>query len=545
MCAVRRAAVLLSVVLLLGGCSPVPTGNAGARNSGTRPGVLRIGSISDPDTLSPLVGNYQIDSDLAMFWGGFLFNYDDHNTLLPELATVEPTLANGGISPDGRTITYHLRSGVKWQDGVAFTADDVIFTWHAVMNPQNNVPSRVGYEHIKRIDKTGPMTVVVHLDAPYAPFVATFLTQGANPYPVYPKHLLDKYPDLNRVAYNSAPIGTGPFRVAEWHRGQTIRMVANPNYWRGRPKLDEVQYRAIPEENTDLTSIETHEIDLWFNASAALYPQAHAIAGTHVVLTPYDWFTLVGFNSQRPNVSDVRVRRALAYAMDRAKWIDAIGFGVQLPGDGDQPSATWAHNAAIKPYPHDPVQARALLDAAGWRVGPNGIRVRNGVPLQIVIVSTTGNAVGNRLAVVMQSAWHDIGVDTVVKTYASGIMFASYGAGGILQRGNFDVDFFSWLSGVDPDDSTLIMCDQFPPAGQNNFRFCNHEVDRQERIALSTFDRSKRKRAYDRIQEITQDQVPFVTMWFYRLFDVVSDDLKNYRPARAVTPFWNTWEYSI
>lgn len=132
MFAVRRAAVLVSVVLLLGGCS----------HSGTHPGVLRIGSISDPDTLSPLVGNFQIDSDLAMFWGGFLFNYDDHNTLLPELATIEPTLANGGISPDGRTITYHLRSGVKWQDGVAFTADDVIFTWHAVMNPQNNVPSR-------------------------------------------------------------------------------------------------------------------------------------------------------------------------------------------------------------------------------------------------------------------------------------------------------------------------------------------------------------------------------------------------------------------
>jgi peptide/nickel transport system substrate-binding protein len=517
----------------------------GGRLPQTHPGVLRIGSLSDPDTLSPLVGNFQIDSDLAMFWAGFLFNYDDHNKLLPELATAEPTFANGGISRDGRTIIYHLRRGVTWQDGAPFTADDVIFTWHAVMNPQNNVPSRIGYEHITRIDKKDDFTVAVHLNSPYAPFVATFLTQGSNPYPVYPKHLLAQYPDLNRVSYNSAPIGTGPFRVTEWHRGQTIRMVANPNYWRGRPKLDEVQYRAIPEENTDLTSIETHEIDLWFNASDALYPQAHAIAGTHVVLTPLDWFTLVGFNTSRPNMSDVRVRRALAYAMDRAKWIDAITFGVALLGEGDQPAVTWAHDDAIKAYPHDPAAARALLEAAGWKIGPNGIRMRNGVSLQVVVVSTTGNAIGNRLAVLLQSAWHDIGVDTVVKNYASGMMFASYGAGGILQRGNFDVDFFSWLSGVDPDDSTIVMCDQFPPAGQNNFRFCNHEVDRNERIALTNYDKAKRKAAYVRIQEITQDQVPFVDMWNNRLFDVVSNDLKNYRPAHAVTPFWNTWEYSI
>jgi len=532
--------------MLLSSCTRV--GNVtgtGGRHPWTQPGVLRIGSLNDPDTLSPLVGNFQIDTDLAMFWGGFLFNYDDHNRLLPELATVEPTLANGGISRDGRTIVYHLRSGVKWQDGAPFTADDVIFTWHAIMNPKNNVPSRVGYDRITRIDRINDFGVTIHLDRPFSPFVATFLTQAANPMPVYPKHLLDKYPDLNRVPYNSAPIGTGPFRVAEWHRGQVIRMLANPAYWRGPPKLREVDYRAIPDENTILTSMKTHEIDLWANAGASMYPGARDISDTHVLLTPFVRFSLVGFNVRRPIMSDVRVRRALVYAMDRKRMIGEITYGVQLPGDGDQPALLWAHDANLKPYPYDPVQARALLDAAGWKANGNGIRMRNGIPLQIVVVTTTGDSVGNRTAVILQSAWRAVGVDTVIKPYASGLMFASFGAGGILQVGNYDVNFFSWLGGVDPDDSTIVMCDQIPPAGQNNFRFCDRDVDRYERLALSTYDQAQRKRAYDHIQEILQDRAPFVTLWFFRLFDVASDDLKNYRPAHAVTPFWNTWEYQI
>ncbi len=543
----RRFTLLaLALALALNACTRVdPAATAGGRHAWTRPGVLRIGDLSDPDTLNPLVGNFQVDTDLSMFWAGYLFNYDDRNRLVPELATAVPTPENGGISRDGRTITYHLRRGVRWQDGAPFGADDVVFTWHAVMNPNSNVGGREGYDDIARIEVPDPYTAVVRLKRPFGPFVDTFLTMAATAYPVLPKHLLAQYHDLNRVAYNSAPIGTGPFRVVEWHRGQTLRMVANPHYWRGAPKLKEVDYQVIPDENTLLTAIQSHTIDLWYNASATLYGEASKVIGTRPVLTPFTQYSLLGFNLARPALGEAAVRRALALATDRKHLIDLVSYGVNVLNEGDQPKFSWAYDAGLRAIPYDPARARSVLDAAGWRVGPDGIRTKNGRRLRIEFATTTGLAVGNRLAVLLQSAWHDIGVETVVKQYASSLMLASYGAGGILQTGKFDVEFSSWVNGIDPDDSVSVMCDQFPPAGQNQYHFCNREVDAQERIALTRYDQPTRKRAYDRIQQILVDQVPFLTMWFARRFDVVSDDLHGYQPAHAVTTFWNPWEYSI
>jgi len=545
---VKRLLTWLCVFALLGaGCSRADTPRGvGGRHPWTKPGILRIASINDPDTLSPLVGNAQVDVDLSMFWGGYLFNYSDANVLVPELAVAVPTPANGGVSRDGRTITYHLRKGVTWQDGAPFDASDVVFTWHAVMNPSNDVGDRQGYDDIERIDTPNAFTAVVHLKRPFGPFVNTFLTMAASPYPVYPRHLLAQYPDLNRIAYNSAPIGTGPFKVVEWHRGQTLRMVANPHYWRGAPKLAEVDFTSIPDENTLLTTMQSHEIDAWTNAPAALYRQASTIPATRAILTPFTQYSILGFNTQRPIMSDLHVRRALAMATNRPRLIDTVAFGVQILNEGDQPKFLWAYDSALKPIPYDPKQAAALLDAAGWHRGPDSVRERNGERLRIEIATISGSAVGNRLAVVLQSAWHDIGVDAQIKQYAYSLMLASYGQGGIVKTGKFDVEFSSWVNGIDPDDSASLMCDQIPPHGQNTYRFCDPQnVDAQERIALAAYDQPTRKRAYAKIQHAIVDELPFLTMWFWRRFDVVSDDLKGYKPAHAVTTFWNTWEYSI
>jgi peptide/nickel transport system substrate-binding protein len=545
---VRRLGILaLALSMALGACSRTDTSatDASGRHSWTKPGVLRVASLVDPSTLSPLLAASQITVDLSMFWAGYLFNFDDRNQLVPELATTVPTPANGGIARDGRTITYHLRRGVRWQDGAPFSADDVVFTWHAIMNPSTNVQTRVGYDDIRSIDEPDRYTVVVHLKQPFAPFVNSFLTMGSTPYPVYPKHLLAKYHDLNQIPYNSAPIGTGPFRVLEWHRGQTLRMVANPHYWRGAPKLAEVDYRAIPDGNTLATSMQTHETDLWFNAEATLYPTISKIAGTHAVLTPFTQYSQIGFNTSRPVVADPNVRRALAHATDRKRLIELVTYGVHMLGDGDQPLSSWAHDPHLPQIAYDPARARALLDAAGWHPGPDGIRVKNGQRLRLEVATTSGNSVGNRLSVLLQSAWRAVGADLQVKPYASALMFANLQSGGIIQSGKFDVEFSSWVNGTDPDDSTLVMCDQVPPNGQNLFRFCNRELDAAERIALSSYDQAVRKRQYARVQEILVDQVPWITSWFWRHIDVVSDDLHGYKPAHAVAPFWNTWEYSI
>ena len=302
-----------------------------------------------------------------MLWSGYLFNWNDRNEWVPELATEVPSLANGGISKDGLTIAYRLRPGVTWQDGVAFTADDVIFTYEQVMNPRNNVGSRTGYDLITHIQKLDDHTIAVRLRRPYAPFVATFFTMSGSPYSILPKHLLAGLSDLNHAAYNNLPIGTGPFRIVEWHKGSLIRFVANPHYWRGPPRLRAIEYHIIPDDNTILTQLRTHEIDIEYAASQSQAPSLRTIPGTTFALNPFTSFAMLAYNVKDPTLSDVRVRRALAFATDRRAILEKVAHGVPMPADSDQPPWLWAYNPAVARYPFDLSQAGALLDGAGLR----------------------------------------------------------------------------------------------------------------------------------------------------------------------------------
>jgi peptide/nickel transport system substrate-binding protein len=546
----RPLVIGLAIALLAttaSGCTKISTstsGNAGAQ--GTVHGVLRIANNSEPDNMNPVVGNQQIEVDLSMFWGGYLLNWSDESKFVGELATEAPTAENGGVSKDGLSITYHLRKGVKWQDGPEFTADDVIFTWQAIMNPKNNVSSRVGYELIAAIDKQDPYTIVVHLKKPFAPFVASFFTMSGTPYPVLPKHLLAQYPDLNRVPYNDKPVGTGPFIVTGWEHGVLITMDANPNYWRGAPKLKRVEYHIIPNENTLLTGMQAHELDFTFNASASQYEEMKNIPGTRVILTPFTQYSQLGLNLNVPALKDKRVRQALAYATDCNELIQKVSHGVNIPADSDQPPFFWAYNQNVKKYPYDPVAAGKLLDDAGWKLGADGYRHNAaGERLSIQLTGATGRQDSIRTQEVVQAQWRKVGIDASIKNYSSPQLFASFGAGGILQTGKFDVGNYSWVGGVDPDDSTLWMCNQFPPAGQNVYHLCDPRIDAQEEIALTRYDKATRKKAYDAIQDYLADDEPAILIWYVRRIDIANVDFKGYLPAHAVSQFWNTWEYSI
>jgi len=550
----RRLPLVVSfavvAVLGLAGCTKVSTEAGGpgvaAGNPHTVHGLLRWGGVSEPDSMDPVVGNQQIEIDLSMFWGGYLLNWNDRSEFEPELATSEPTTTNGGISADGLSITYHLRPHVKWQDGAPFTADDVIYTYQQVMNPANFVGSRVGYDDIAGIEKKDDYTIVVHLKKRYSPFVAAFFTMSGTPYPILPKHILSKYADINRVDFNRIPIGTGPFKVVEYDKGRLIKMVANPDYWRGAPKLREIDYYIIPDETTILTQLKTGELDFEYNAPSSQAESLADIPGTRVYHTPFTQYRQIGLNLHNPMLADLRVRRALAYAINKHDLITKISHGLFIPADSDQPPFLWAYDDKVMKYDYDPAKANALLDAAGWQMGSDGFRHKSGQILDLGMTGTTGAAETRNLEAVVQEEWQAVGVKSEVKNAASSLLFASYGAGGILQRTNFDTAFYSWINGVDPDDSVNFMCDQIPAkGGQNQYLFCDPRLDAAERVALTQYDRPKRKVAYDEIQSILAEQLPTIFIWYVARQDVANVDLKGYKPAHAVTTFWNTWEWSI
>ena len=534
-----------AAIACIAGCSrlSVQTQGTHAGNPWTKHGILRAASIDEPDNLNPMVGNQQAEVDLSLLWGSYLFRFDDRNEWVPELAMSVPSLANGGISRDGLQFTYHLRKGVTWQDGAPFTADDVIFSWHAVMNPRNNVADRSGYDDITRIERTDDHTIVVHLREPYAPFLSAFFSMGSDPIPILPKHLLAQYSDINRVPYNNHPIGTGPFIVRSYEHGSMITFVANPRYFRGPPKIQTIYWRFIPDSNTLVTQIRTHEIDAWFAAITQYLPALQNLPGVQLYFTPITAYSMLGFNVLHPPLDDKMVRQALAYAVDRETIRDKIYHKIRPLQDTDQPSFLWAHNPNARRYGYDPRRAGAMLDGEGWRLSTDGYRYKNGRRLTVQIVTTPGGTGGD--TVILQQNWRQIGVDAQIKIVSTPLYFATYGAGGIVQTGRFDVGYFGWFNGADPADATLWMCDQWPPRGQNAYHYCNHELDAQERVAMSSYDQETRKRAYFRIQEILNEDAPVVFMLAQRRMSALNTDFKNYKPSHAVSTLWNPWEWEI
>ncbi len=193
----------------------------------------------------------------------------------------------------------------------------MIYTWQQMLNPRNTIVSRVGYDVIAGIDRVDSHTIVVHLKRRFAPFVNTFFAPANHPDVILPKHLLARFADLNHVAYNGLPVGTGPFRIVAYDRNARVEMVANDAYWRGPPHLRRIDFRIVGSDETMLAQLASHEIDFFYRAPESLAPELRGIPGTRLAMTPIDRFTDVGINASVPGLNDVRVRRALAYAIDK------------------------------------------------------------------------------------------------------------------------------------------------------------------------------------------------------------------------------------
>jgi peptide/nickel transport system substrate-binding protein len=529
-----RIALAALVACALCSCSsPVPSTTSTLVFAG--PGV-------EPDTLNPLLTQEDDVEDFALLYAATLFRIDDRDRLIPEDATVLPTKANGGISPDGRTITYHLRHGVRWQDGAPFTSADVAFSWRAVMNPDNNVSPRVGYDQIESVTTPDRWTAILHLKRPYAPIISQF--GNYLQYPILPAHLLATYPTINDAPYNALPVGTGPYRVVEWARGDHITLQANPRYWRGPPAVKLLVFRFLPNPNTAAAQLRTHEIGAWFNADPNLYPVLQHEPVT-IETHPMNDIHLLVLNLRDPILRDVRVREAIEAALNRPLIVRAVVHGLGIPIDGDQPTFSWAFTQPRDAVHYDPRRAAQLLDAAGWRLGPGGLRFKNGVELALELSGTQDVTAWQQVAALVQDGLRRAGIEVTVKTFPAGLYFGAAAAGGILRGGKYQIGYDARLLGIDPNDLEYYGCDQFAPAGQNDVFWCDPKADRAMHDALSTYDEATRKRDYAIVQDEMAREVPAIPLWEVVRADAFSARIENFSPSPSGATFWNAGDWRI
>jgi peptide/nickel transport system substrate-binding protein len=495
------------------------------------------------NTLNPILSTQQVETVAQAFAFDPLIATGPDGKDVPMLAAAVPTLENGGISADGKTITYHLRHGVVWQDGVPFTSRDVLFTYRAIMNPNTLVSTRHGYDLIDRIDTPDAYTAVFRLKRPFAPAVHTFFANSDAPYMILPAHLLERYSDINRVAFNSKPVGTGPFKVVQWVRGDRIEYEANDRYFLGKPKLRHIVVRFVPDENTIINQLRSHELDWFFQATPRSYPQLRTIPNIVVHLVPFNGVDSMMINVKRPPFDDANMRLALALALDKHKIVEDISFGTALPATEDIPSFMWAFDPTAGTSQRDLPKAKALLDAAGWHVGTDGVRTKNGNRLTLQIAYRIESVTDRGRGVLIAAMLRDAGIDVQLKGYTTALLYGPVGTG-ILSSGKYQAGLLTWYAGVDPDDSSQLLCDERAPRGYNWTQYCNKAMDDAQNTALTHYDRPTRKRAYSTIQHLLARDTPYVYLWWPRQIEVVSDDLHGFRPNGTIES-WNSWQWSI
>ncbi len=380
---------------------------------------------------------------------------------------------------------------------------------------------------------------------PFAPFVDTFFAESDQPYAVLPAHVLEKYPDINHVGFNAQPnVSDGPFRFVAWERGDRVLLDANPSFFLGAPRLRRIEVHFVPNEDSAINLMRTHAIDYFYQPSIQTYPALRALPDARTVWTEVNGFEGVELNLSHRILADAAVRAGIAAALDKSALARQITHGQMTVASEDLPSWIWAFDPSVRAVPFDPTAARAMLARAGWTPGADGVLQKDGRPLELLLAADASSATQRSESLLVQAALRRIGIVVDVKYYPQDVLYAPAGMGGIQHGGKFDLVLYTWFSGIDPDDSSQLMCANIPPHGYNDARYCSRAMDAAQETALSHYDRATRKRAYAAIERLLAVDNPIVYFWWERQSDAISVDFHGFAPNPGMES-WNAWQWSI
>ncbi len=515
-------------------------------------GTGTITFVQEPDSLSPLYTGMWFSSITRDFWLKGMWSFDDGNKPVLELATEIPSSENGGVSADGKTITYKLREDVTWSDGEPLTADDFVFTYDMILSDKNIVNGRYPYEdYVTSVVATDAHTVTATFSEPFAAWLTTVFTY------VLPKHVLQPVFEaegtLDNAEWNKAPtVGVGPFVFSEWESGSHLVFKGNPN-WIKPAKLEQVFIRIVPDDAAQEAAIIAGDTDIGVFLSSDQIEKLEADGKVDVVAVAsgYDegWFLNVNPATARPFMLDVNVRKAIALATDRFTIVKDLLVEEVNPVNVTFWDATAPYgNPDLAPYPYDPDQAKALLDAAGW-VDSNGdnTRDKDGVELVVRYITNQRELRKSVQAVVAQQ-WSLVGIGAELVNHSSDIYWNNYNDGGPQAQGLYDIAEYSSVGAFpDPEASSGWLCSEIAsadnPDGANWQGYCSEAMDALLKEQAVTLDLNKRIELYKQISQLMYDEVLYVGIWLDPDLWSVNSRLQNVKLSGA-TPFWNAADWT-
>ncbi|MBV8198638.1 MAG: peptide ABC transporter substrate-binding protein [Candidatus Eremiobacteraeota bacterium] len=528
-----RVIALLAAVALLTACGH-PQGTAAHDR-------LRIVQTQDFPTLNPIFVSGVGGQELGALLYSYLVKIDDAGKLVPDAAEAVPTRENGGISPDGRTITYRLRSDVRYSDGSRVTAFDVAQTIARISFPGSDVPTRVAYDDVSAVSTPDSRTVKVFLRRPYAPIVL-YLCGPGNATPILPFRYLHGRAKLRGSLLDNAPLTSGPYKVKAWMRGDRLDLEANPYYYGGQPAISKISIRVVANSTTALQMLRTRETDAYVNADDAQYNDLQSLPGMRTELIPIDGTGALIFDTHDDRVSDPRVRRAFVAALDVRTIVAKSLLGPDRDRDPGRGLFQWAYDPQAYAMPHfDPQAANALLDAAGWKRGPDGVRRRGATALVLDLLVRADKPSALIMATQIQAQARSVGIEVAIRPLAISEFVAPNGP---LYGGRFQVALFPFVAGFDPDVRDQFGCDRMPPKGFNKPRYCNPRLDGLMDAAVVPYDRASRSLIYREVQEVLARDMPMAALYQAVSINTFPAALRN-EHASVTSPFWNVAQWTF
>ncbi len=461
-------------VFLLAACSRKPD-----------PNTLVMIIESSPTNLDPRIGVDAQSERIDELLFDSLLRRDDHFNL-------KPWLAASWEIPDPQTYIFYLRHNVRFHNGQALTARDVKWTFDSLMEGKIRSAKASTYAEISSIDAPDPYTVVFHLKHPFAPLLWN-LSSGA----------IGIVPYGSGEDFGRHPIGSGPFRFVSGKQDRDVIIERNPDYWGAPPKLARVEFKVIPDATTRALELRKQSADVAINSLVADTVVAlKRDRDLTVMQAPGTNYAYIALNLHDPILRDVRVRRAIAYAVNVQPIIHYLLRDEARPAYSVLPPQSWAYDGDVERYPHDPERARELLDAAGYQAV-------NGVRFHLTMKTSTEEST-RVLAAVLQQQLRAVGIALDIRTYEFATFYAD------VTKGAYQIHSLRWIGGnQDPDIfENIFDSNSFPPKRANRTFYSNPQVDKLIREGSSTLDQQKRKAIYDQIQQILAKDLPYINLWY-------------------------------
>ena len=477
------------------------------------------GGIGDARVLIPFLADDSASGSIC----GLVFNGLTKTD--KDLNVVGDLAKKWQISKGGRVITFELREGLMWHDGEPLTADDVKFTYDALMDPRNNCPYTASYSDIERIEVLGPHKIRFVYKNAYAP---ALLKLGMG---IIPQHILEGE-NLRKSAFKRKPVGSGPYIFEKWKTDEYIILRSNPDYFEHRPYVDRYVARVIPDQAVQYLELITGGIDT-MGLTPYQYKYRTNTTRFKERFDGYNYlsqgYTYIGYNLEDPLFADRRVREALSHAVDKNQIIEGVLFGLGEVCTGPFLKGSPYYSADAAEYAYDPEKAKELLKEAGWSdTDGDGILDKDGNPFKFKLITNQGNKVREDVATLVQRQWSQLGIEVEIQIIAWASFIDQF-----VDKKNFQALILGWSLPVDPDCYNVWHSEASKEGGLNFISYNNREVDGLIEEGRREFDVKKRAKIYKRIHEIIADEAPYTFLFFPYATPAVSKRFRGIEPAPA------------